>query len=245
MIIRSKFTDYYDFIARQNRDEKVIYDRKPVCHGYDRHYKHWENKDASRLANTIANRYCWQIDVIKPLVEQCGIGIMLLCGKAYPFSYDSPESLLSFQGIKAYSNKDVSKSDVERFTTLNYENPYALREAKKTKLRKTLLRWVLLRSNFEKIEPGTELPEGVKLCRLLGPVVLLAHYVCVSNVPLRLVRLPVDPYTAFQDISSFLMSVEPYIPEMDDATKLGSHGFDEKTFKREPGGPTRKRKKLK
>lgn len=57
-----------------------------------------------------------------------------------------------------------------------------------------------------------------------------------------------DAVTAFQQISQFISGVlgdVKEIPEPDDKTKLQNAGFDETSFRREPGTPERKRRRKK
>lgn len=58
----------------------------------------------------------------------------------------------------------------------------------------------------------------------------------------------VDPFTACQEIQMFLqneLAEEKEVGDIPDKYKILSHGMDETSFRRDKGGPTRKRKKLK
>lgn len=214
MIINSKFIDYYDSLAGQYPDKKVVYNRKRETF-YD--------VDIPKEFHPIINKYCcggtWTIGG-RLSKRKDYVGVMLFCGKIFPFGY-------------------AETNQVPR----DFKTPYAEINQEKTRY---------FRSPFIKIPEydgsGYEHPIAIELCQKYGPVILVHFeyrdsYVEI-NPCLKKEKFHLDAYTVYQDILSFLMAHNPVVPEMNDEIKAEARGFDDLSFRREPGGPTRKRKKL-
>lgn len=189
---------------------------------FERHQsiKHKDQIDEKCAA--IINKYCYGEYDTENGIET--IEALCFCGKVYPFAV--------IRDIDCYTRSYVW-NDV-------YKNLRTIYKYKR--------RWYYFHKYPEEYEGGgIEDPTAIEIASNISPIVLCSGWPkckIMINPKLLDINFPMHPYQAFQEIAMFINSVNPHIPDMSDKNKLESHGFDKDSFKREPGGPTRKRKKL-
>lgn len=223
MFINSDFNDYYDFGQKFGQDPKVIYNRKKESFGFD-------NKTLLNIEQNIATsikninscliRHHTKKDEngkTNEIFSRC----LILCGKPYFLIENYTEYLTWCNSLEEY---------------LNY-----IDEEIKTDNR---FKWNLtfLKRNI------SEFPSNEKLEQLNrhfnSPILLfLGGMNMDKDVCLKDLGFKKDGYEVFSEIFQFLTCKDPDIVYSDDETKIKAHSFDDTSFRRDKGGPTRKRKK--
>lgn len=217
MILISKFKDYWDSLAHQLRDNRIVYDRKQE--EFSLNYS-WYNGN-SDLINYLKDKTLIQMVLnascdIKRSKEEYeyrpfggaagysfeGTGSIHICGKIYKFLVKKPrgyDSTLEFTYI-SQEESALAQYLNEKIAPILAFSPFNLG---------------LSSSNTFTINP------------------------CLKTF-----KFPEHPYEVVQQLMKFLRPKENVMLEVSDKYKAQAHGFDKHSFRREPGGPTRKRKKL-
>lgn len=161
------------------------------------------------------------------------VGLILLGGKLYPL------------GI--YKNESTTKT--------NYQEPYhAFQLTQKEKKTRAAF-------NLEPKEEATwgqENPHALQLNQKIAPVIFLGEFhitfpkthgyklwnSVIANPPLNELNFPMDGHLVIQEIMATLNSQPSPTIEITDPYKAQAHGMDKTSFRRDKGGPTRKRKKV-
>jgi len=217
MVINSKFKDYYDSIAHQYRDPKVVYNR---VHEFKK------LSDFNSDFKNFAYDYSWG-PILSSLFSkhhnrqddgECNL--LLIGGKVYPSTYKKENG-----GLDRKYNSDV----------WDFKNTYDFLDEylkSQTKYAKGFY------SRKKKISSGERIDKAVKFNQVIAPIILIwgdkrkFGGSCVElNPRLNHYKPNVSPWEIVQDIMGVLDSVEPHIPEMDNQNKIDSHGYDEYSFR--------------
>lgn len=152
------------------------------------------------------------------------VELILFCGKVYPFSC-----------------LRRSRGGVFLPPKMNYIRPYGdfvLSDIERERL------------PVDYVEGGLEDPLAERACRDLAPIIHIYRrgsfrlsVEVVLNPALKEMKFPLHPYDAFQGLMAFMAPREPVMVEVADRYKVQGKGFDSHSFRREKGGPTRKRKR--
>ena len=227
MIINSKFKDYYDYVAHQYRDEKVVYSRKTSV-------KESNNGDQELLK--FASEHTWNYSSWswsnREATQKEDMNLLLVGGKVYPFTTISVQEREHGQSPWDFKNpycdydKTAAKGGrIKGISSTRRDMPYMMKA-------------------YSKLESGARNEIAVKLCQQYAPVMILhgsqeydagqarykQHYTLNPN--LSDYKPGIDAWVVVQDIMSILGSVEPHIPEMDDKTRIEAAGFDiKKSFR--------------
>lgn len=212
MIIQSKFHDYYDSLAAQFTDKRIVYKRDE------------EQLIEREVIPKALIKYLRLDAIIVGSAEYECINAIIFCGKIYPF----------FESCKKYNQ-----------ITRDYKDPYAHMAVPKKNIY----------SNATTIHLPEYRGEGIysiaaeKLNKTIAPIVLLEkngyRFDATINPQLSRVKFHLHPFVVYQALFQFLAPVEPPMVKTSDSYKVIAHGMDETSFRRDKGGPTRKRKKNK
>lgn len=197
MIINSDFKDYYDYLAHQYRDNKIVYDREEIII-VDRE-KYPELYDFSQKYTRESVVYEKRKIVYRDTTE-----ILLIAGRVFAF--------------RSYFDTN------ECAHIRDYKEPYKMWQNS------------FWQKSEKLVENGARLPKALELNQKYAPIIYLhprmsSDCIGILNPCLKQFSPPISTWEIFQDVMSVLGSVEPKIPEMDDKTKLDSHGFDHHSFR--------------
>jgi hypothetical protein len=230
MRIISKFHDYYDKASAYGSDEDCVYVRHTTsplhdkCDGGGLPWFHWPERSSPQEG----------VDY-----KQFWIGF---CGKVY---YGVFKEQFGKDDEVFYGQDAIDQ--MEWFLNLGSHK-------KESKY------WRRFSNKFNRITTSDDIrrriggkwPEKFKTYE--APIVVIAKYpsmreykVTINNSLLDFsFGKVVESNQAYQQIQYYLMNdLNPgmEMPDFGDEYKLKAHGMDKSSFKREPGGPTRKRKK--
>mgnify|MGYP003625085738 CR=1 FL=1 len=224
MIINSNFKDYYDPIAHQYKDEKVVYDR------IERPYDHKKAGDTSFGA--FVEKYSWgalehSFKKGRQLTDKGECNLLLIGGKVYPFT-NTPSEYGFGKAVEPTHQREW-----------NFATPYAYYMEEVSGKNRSWMH----NSQCEMLTTGERNDKAVEFCQRLAPVILimgayewhthLKHYRSrvILNPKLRSFHPPVSTWEIVQDLMGILGSVEPHIPEMNNQNKIDSHGYDKYSFR--------------
>jgi len=146
------------------------------------------------------------------------VQVVLFCGKLYPFG-------LTISNDFHLPEKDRKKID--------YKNPYAEFQTKR------------YMTSSKEAGIGADHPEALELNRTLAPILLLRHNGrFILNPCLKDLQFPMHGAQVIQTLMGFLSAQDPETVEIADKYRIPAHGFDKTSFRKDKGGPTRKRKKI-
>lgn len=217
MILVSKFHDYYDSIARKHRDEKVVYVRET---------RQLDSKlDCNVLLRfrRISERFVreqWR-GIGFPFEGQA-LNAVLFCGRVFPFLETTRRKSKSFWNYDTETVRDF-REPYKGITPSRFSNCVHLPDY-----------------DGQGIATG----EALALNRAYAPVVLLEQGCTTLNPCLEKLGFPLHAAEAAQCLLQFLAPRDPEIVEVGADIRIAAHGFDEMSFRRDKGGPTRKRKKI-
>lgn len=226
MIIQSKFKDYYDPLAHQYRDEKVVFERT--------------NKELKGSAlpieiSKVADKFklfSSQIERTNDKTISRYIGVLFFCGKVYPFIETAILDLQNNTSTTKFNYTDFSFIDI---IEKNTHQPFFWCQSKKA-----LAKFLKSKYNGNGIEDN----EARELNNKYGPIILCFFGLAEINPCLKGINFHLHPYIVIQELMAFLQSNHPKIPEPDNETKVVLKGFDKFSFRKEKGqGPKRKRKR--
>jgi hypothetical protein len=255
MIINSDFRDYYDFLLNhENRDPSIVYERKAstVCvyvpstasnrrGTYDsrNNYPHLDEKLVLTLrlylrdSEMYPREYARKYDVCSKELE-----LILMAGKIYPFTRYRERS-----ACYPYDSKGV----------VDYRTPYQhfedLRMARAALFSATYRddTYILKTPEFV-MEEGFADPAAEHANKVLAPVIYVegrfdSGLQLNLNPRLKDLNFPIHAAQVVQRLMQFMAPVDPQPVKTADKYRVQAHGFNKESFRREPGGPTRKRKK--
>lgn len=219
MIIQSKFHDYYDGIAAQNRDPKVVFKR--------------ESKIIRRqdLPDYLVGHWFKEIERIScgDTIATHKNAVLIFCGKPYWLYTDSY--------IYKWSRNLDFRYNSSWIYQKNKEEEYSRIYHSIIEQRKKNLFW----NPKERKTLNTQ-----KAFEDFGAILLLFSNGMVVNPCLKACHFPEHPYQVFQELMMSMSSQDPEIVEIEDKYKLTAHGFNGKSFKTRKGvRPNRKNKKKK
>lgn len=207
MIIQSKFHDYYDSLAGQYRDEKIVYQRD-------------EEIITTPISNEISNYM--RLDYIAGSRKYKCINVLIFCGKIYPFfevELTYPTVIRDFKTPYAHMEEPKKKSYISS-STIHLP---------------------------DYLGGGIENQEAVVLNKTIAPIILIENGErknrVTKNPCLEDLKFHLHPFEVYQALFQFLAPTEPEMVKTEDKYKITSHGMDKTSFRRDKGGPTRKRKK--
>lgn len=242
MRIISSFKDYYDSCLAYGADTKLVYVRNTE----ERYYNKTDLGPLSRILDMVQ---------IMPAIEgdiNLSRGVIVFCGRAYPFWDYEGTSYYSFDKLyKAISNLAAVRGEhnatlSHRNTLSKLNNPVKYGAAAYNLSRATAKRF------FLNVDLNVS---DDSLIFVKAPVFLIepfsAHrnwcgYITI-NPSLRRYNFAseVDPYTAFQEISMYMgnnlaTQMDPNI-NISDKLKSESKGFDKWSFRTHPDDAKKKR----
>jgi len=235
MYINSNFTDYYDFCTKYGQDSKIVYNRKTSKVSVAPKNKIWQPpleldvNDPSQFLKLCAHAVA-ALNPSKVYTKNTGwtqqypISFYCVGGSPY-FLIHETHTVVSFLEAWDY----MSSKHGKKFSYFsNYSNA--------------------LGKSFEALCKHEKL---MTLHTHFGAPIFGLNYLeyenpqsWTLNPSLKDIKFPVDPVVVYTTIFNSLRASEPQTLEVDDKYKVLAHGMDACSFKREPGGPTRKRKKI-
>lgn len=213
MIINSKFVDYYDSLANSvGRDPKVVYNRTFKVVDYNE-LKTREEKIVREVSSNLNLR---SVYYAKP--AHSDYRLLLFCGEAKFFMIKN-YTRYWFSDIEEYKNYRIDEKTGHLMTKYN--------------------KWYL--DLFGKMNISQSQIDSIHK-EFDSPVISLTGEVIHINPMLKKMKFPYPAYEAYQKIFQFLSAKDPETVEVGNDIKISSHGYDKGSFRREKGGPTRKRK---
>lgn len=218
MIIQSKFHDYYDSLAGQYRDTSIVYKRETRA---DPDLQDYFQESFGGLIRRQEN---------VGYDDDHRVMILLFCGKIYPFYTNL-----------MYLNTMVINKDGPKKTVFEYESPYE--KFKSATINTKYWRYYnsLSQYNIDYKEGGIENPIANKVNKEIAPIIIISRGDNLINPRLQDFKFPMHAYQVLQNLMSFITPSEPKMIETSDKYKVLAAGFDKESFRREKGGPTRKR----
>jgi hypothetical protein len=258
MLIDSDFHDYYDVILAHGMDKTCPYLRKtseiPFSIKHSWSIKDSDTKDLlySEVGDFIVYRARNNSWAQRKFVHRSLVGF---AGAFYPM-IEIPHPDRYDEDVIAFSAEEALRVLRDRFTD------FMKGIEKDKKGRKKDLRWQNC-AHPDKMEDFFNQGKWTPLEHLFRehnvPVLLLTgdsmgqyggrKRKMVLNPVLKDINFMKvkDPYTAFQEIHGFLSGVlgvgEPMTAEVGNDDRVSQHGFDKRSFRKEPGGKKRKRGK--
>lgn len=253
MIINSDFKDYYDFLLNhENRDPSIVYERKQksfrIYHPTHPHLREATDKLQCSVAETHLlwglRAYVRQLEMYpRPYIQKHNIRtrdveLVLIAGRVFPAAIyvDHENRAFSSERVWDYQTPYV------HFKDLRALRPYLFNNRHKGE-------WVV-DLKIPEVNPEEGFPDeaAVYANKTLAPIVHVEEDWSGSlrfnlNPRLRQLHFPVHPAQVVQWLMQFMAPVDPQPVETEDKYRAQAHGFDKASFRREPGGPTRKRKK--
>ena len=223
MLIVSKFHDYYDSIMKCGVDKTIVYNRetKPI-----------EKKDLKKFG--LERGSGWYLDRDRQLYYQQGW--IMFCGKTYPVC--RLRQRMSYEPAKEFFCYDMEKvNDI-------------IKENSITKKSLHMFSYEKVNETFRNSFVATDCVDI--LVHFNVPIIASLPFLdsdFVLNPSLKEVDFYriVDPYSAFQEISSFvsgvLTNVEDKMVKIDDESMKVKKGFDDWSFKTKPGTKKKRKKK--
>lgn len=221
MIINSDFKDFYDYAQQYGFDPKVVYDRKKETYDFQKplyHSKFHSNQEIHKKL----------INIKKLMINQSTWSVNNWCLSAYHITEP-----LFFCG-KIYileKEKKENQNMTEKWLSLE-------------EYKEMLPKIKHYRSYFIR---NLEFPTDKEILEIHeffdSPVIFLDEWTAITNPKLSDLKFYLDGYTVFSEIFQFLTCKPPEMVHIDDKFKVLAHGMDNSSFKRDKGGPTRKRKK--
>lgn len=222
MILNSDFKDYYDTLFKYGTDKAVVYNRKEKRIHYPKKTE-------------------WVLQIKK---------LLNIITPVNPFPYDASIVMV---GENLYTTRMARKGsehcNFEEFTNVDCLDYATIESINKNNMvilhghkQKANSIYRLFDSN--KIEPITKhmLKEIQEFTE--SPIVKFDNDGMVLNCNLSNTMVRINPHLVITELEKFFQTPEPTIVEVGNKYKVKAHGFDERSFKREKGGPTRKRKKI-
>ena len=218
MVINSKFKDYYDSIAHQYRDSKVVYNRKTEERNIDEFNGKFKNFISPRSWGPIRSSL---FSKHSKYTNEGECNLLMIGGKIYPFTY----------------NKNKARED-QKYTSdiWDFKNPYTCYDdyiKNQSKFFKSF------KASRKKVNTGERMDEVVEFCQTIAPIILVwgdsygrkRGCSVKLNPELNSFKPCVSPWEIVQDIMGILGSIEPNIPEMSNQEKIDSHGFEDCSFR--------------
>jgi len=239
MYINSNFSDYYDFCTKYGQDSKIVYNRK--------------TSKIPTVDKTLPGRYTiggYDVNDPSQFLKLCAIVIRELnpsktyrlqngwtsnapisfyCVGGHPyFLIHETHAVVSFAEAYAYKNDRLGKrfKYLSNYSTAVCNNFEANCKPEKLMALHAHLDVPLFGLNYRGVEHSDD------------------HNCWVLNPCLKDMKFPVDPVVVYTQIFNSLQAPELQTVEVQNKYKVLSHGMDNASFKRESGGPTRKRKKI-
>lgn len=229
MYINSDFTDYYDFCTGFGQDPKIVYNRKTES---------ISPKAKSGLINA-------RLDPSDPadffrmladLVGNLNPSVSVRAGGVWKVDYP-----ISFYSIGGHPHFWISETN----QIVAYPEAREYRASKQDKKKSFIFYRPrdytkdLTTENLTALHRYLETP-------VFGVDMSTAgmRTTWIKNPNLKNLKFPVDPFDVYAKIFTYFQAPEPTMVQVEDKYKALAHGMDNMSFKREPGGPTRKRKKL-
>jgi hypothetical protein len=238
MYINSNFSDYYDFCTKYGQDPKIVYNRKTSTVPVAGEIKIWlpppelDVNDPSQFLKFCAHAVA-TLNPSKTYTKSTGwtssypISFYCVGGSPY-FLIHETHTVVSFLEAWDYMR---SKHIKKKGYFSNHTN--ALGRAFEPLCKHEKL--MILHAHLDTPLFGLDYYNYQNRPGHLG---------WTLNPSLKEVKFPVDPVVVYTQICNSLQVPEPQLVQVDDKYKALAHGMDICSFKREPGGPTRKRKKI-
>jgi hypothetical protein len=233
MILHSNFRDYYDGTLSMYRDPKIVYKRESV------EYKQSECpaavKPFRKYAYTVAESWGFEYFHVS-------LGAVIFCGTVYPFRREvfqvsNPPYHNSFE-LKYFYDDPYNSEDVDKLIGRSSRGILSAWGSD----------WMRERYYFDRNYKGGGFKDNLaKVYQTENkcPIIVVDYCNITLNGKLADVHFPLHVTEVAQALSGFLASNDPEILQTQDKYKIQAAGFDVvESFRREKGGPTRKRKKL-
>lgn len=235
MRIVSDKVDYYDCIQKHGVDRSNVYVRKPKRYSY-----RFESPEArelmSQLGNCIGDSTAFHGNYVHNRVVPY-LSVVGFCGKLYP----AVRMSVRFYTLNSYDNwEDAARTVLEylpeflsRSSMSIFERWMSLRD-KESPILKEVPVWALHGDNEG---PDTGHRYCISVTENSDTLGTMYEFYTVK-----------DPYTAYQELSMFLVNLaqpEKEMPVISDELKAQSKGFNEWSFRKPPSKKSRKRKSVK
>lgn len=227
MILQSKQHDYYDSILHKYRDNKIVFKREEKVFEVAP-FKYLGLGDKSIVDRDLCNLFARYVRNLEQSLGYVAIGesyyqsinALLFCGKVFPF-FEKKIRVVPGDKIVRDFHKPHQALDEDRVWLPDD--------------------FVLIHESYA--GEGYNDPLADKICHKYSPIILLSSRRKVTLNPLlKDLKFPMHAHDAAQSLLQFLAPIEPDMATIDDKYKVQAHGFDQESFRRAPGGPTRKRK---
>ena len=221
MYINSKFKDYYDFMLSTGQDEKIVWNRNPqVVELLD--------EDEKDILNEI-DRYLGRFTSVVSY-KLSGDGTVELTSPVYQVFVLAGELFIVDPTGKLVEDEPAAIKDIHDRTPKRYRY------------------YPWLRTSAER--PSKE--DLITLCRSLNSPLITRNTPKLRNRRDWVINFSmkdrglnvIDPHIVYALLMSYFQSEDPEMVEIDDEYKALAHGMDKTSFRRDTGGPTRKRKKI-
>lgn len=231
MRIFSSFHDYYDIGLQYGQDPKCVYNREEKEYFYTTKYSSPLPFIQEAFSNDLFYNLAKKSHIYFPKAQSISLydidtKLILFCGKIYYINmfgfncYYSYESL--FQAM-------ADTNDKRLLNLIDGKNKYKWKYSfynNKIKEYETVDK---LNSNQDFLN---------NICRLANfPIIIFTYNKAIVNPKLSIYKFQtvVDPYTAFQEISSFITNVigigENETIEIEDKYKITQHGYNKQSFR--------------
>lgn len=245
MYIISKIKDYYDCIMATGVDRSVVYKRKEDEIGFEIDNKSIAKREeinrydsfSSELKNLISKKTNFKIceysreEVYLSKYDEkieFYVGILMFCGKVYPYIKSSSpylSRLIGFKTIYAYSVEEL-ESELKKITEQKYIDSF---------FNKSVYKYSNMRNKIETFFDELSKIDCTNIHNELdSPIIDLIEKRITKNPLLSemfFMKIK-DPYMAYMEISSFISGVmggnTPRMIEIADVVRLEAHGFDKK-----------------
>lgn len=198
MIIRSNFNDYYDFVAHQYRDNKIVYQRETIKWGR----RHQNTPKELMAAKQELSFGIWQSPA---KYEGEDIDAVIIGGKVYQYHHEMKSQPYG-ETQHIFNN---SKEKIHEAATNGFRK-YFRGSFRQYDWGEHVPKFNDLCIEFGPIiwfhDYGIDINPKFKDDKYLMNIL--------------------DAYTMVQDIMACIGSIEPHVPEMNDTTKVEAAGFD-------------------
>ncbi len=249
MIINSPFHDYYDYIAKYGRDPKLVYNRKT-----EELNTRWGSTELTSKFKELKkkdDRFASIVNALDTVVSELHKKVKKDIEESRRV-LDSGEAYITIIHSKAFAHVEFTchEKDWHKPTGIDMHVPMVeLTEKRLSELQKVIDQRKNIISQPIDLSVLTSDSFSYFTHAFDCPLMMYKYTLRYTDTTITL-NPRLEDYSnkapaevVWREIESFLSAAEPTPVPQSDTSKLTAHGFDNNSFKREKGGPTRKRKK--